>query len=99
MMKTVEEIRSILKTHWPTLHDQYKVRRIGIFGSRVRGENTPCSDADILIELEEPMGWEIVDLHHYLESLLGVRVDLVTKGAVVRKPLLWQSIQESLVYV
>jgi predicted nucleotidyltransferase len=45
------------------------------------------------------VGWEIVDLHRYLEDVLGVRVDLVTRGAVVRKPLLWESIQEDLTYV
>ena len=54
---------------------------------------------DILVELEGPVGWEIVDLHRYLEDALGVRVDLVTHGAVRRKPLLWEAIQEDLTYV
>jgi predicted nucleotidyltransferase len=54
---------------------------------------------DILVELDRPVGWEIVDLHEYLEELLGVAVDLVTLGAVVRKPLLWDSIREDLTYV
>jgi len=98
-MKTLEEIKALLQAHRQTLHERYKVRRIGIFGSRVRGDNTPLSDMDILVELEGPIGWEIVDLHRYLEGLLGIRVDLVTKGAAVRKPLLWQSIQEDLTYV
>ena len=46
-----------------------------------------------------PVGWEIVDLHCYLEELLDLKVELVTKGAVSGKPLLWQSIEEDLVYV
>jgi predicted nucleotidyltransferase len=45
------------------------------------------------------MGWEIVDLHEYLENLLGVKVDLVTAGAARRKPLLWKSICEDIIYV
>ena len=54
---------------------------------------------DILVEMDGPVGWEIVDLHRFLEDVLGVRVDLVTQGALVRKPLLWESIQEDLTYV
>lgn len=95
----MEEIRAILSQHKEELHARFGVRRLGIFGSYARGENSPVSDVDILVELERPMGWEIVDLHRYLEELLGLRVDLVTPGALKRKPLLWRSVQEDLVYV
>lgn len=98
-MKTLAEIQTILQDHWHTLRTAYRVRRIGIFGSRARGDNTPLSDVDILVELEGPVGWEIVDLHRFLEDVLGVSVDLVTQGAVVRKPMLWESIQQDLTYV
>ena len=98
-MKTRVELENTLASQWQTLHDAYRVRRIGIFGSRARGDETPVSDVDILVELEGPVGWEIVDLHHYLEDLLGVRVDLLTQGAVKRKPLLWESIQKDLAYI
>ncbi|MGD9049039.1 MAG: nucleotidyltransferase domain-containing protein [Anaerolineae bacterium] len=81
------------------LYTAYQVRRLGIFGSRVRGDDTPLSDVDILVELEGPVGWEIVDLHHYLEDALGIRVDLITQGAVMRKPLLWEAIRKDLTYV
>lgn len=40
-----------------------------------------------------------MDLHEYLEKILGIKVDLVTKGAVMRKPLLWDSIKEDLINV
>ena len=98
-MKTLAEIEIALQSRWQTLYDVHRVRRIGIFGSRARGDDTLVSDVDILVELEGPVGWEIVDLHRYLEDALGVRVDLVTQGAVRRKPLLWESIQEDLTYV
>ena len=98
-MKTLLEIQSKLTTKKQVLRECYHVRQIGIFGSRVRQDDIPVSDVDILVEFDQPMGWEIVDLHQFLEQLLGVEVDLVTKGAVVRKPLLWQSIQEDLIYV
>jgi predicted nucleotidyltransferase len=98
-VKTLAEIQMELQSRWETLYNVYRVRRIGVFGSRARGGDTPLSDVDILVELEGPVGWEIVDLHHYLEEVLGIRVDLVTQGAVARKPLLWESIQKDLTYV
>jgi predicted nucleotidyltransferase len=98
-MMTLAEIQTVLQSRWQTLYEAYSVRRIGVFGSRARGDDTPLSDVDILVKLEGPVGWEIVDLHRYLEDVLGIRVDLVTEGAVVRKPLLWESIQEDLTYV
>ena len=84
--------------HKNILHTRFGVSRIAIFGSYARDEPTPLSDVDILVELEHPVGWEIVDLHRYLEELLGVKVDLATVGALRRKPLLWQSVQEDLIY-
>ena len=98
-MRSLEEIKGLLEKHQPTLREQYHVRRIGIFGSRARQTQSAFSDVDILVELDRPVGWEIVDLHHFLEALLGVEVDLVTQGAVTRKPLLWSHIQEDLTYV
>ena len=98
-MKTFDEIQAILKDRLGTLYTAYQVRRLGIFGSRARGDDTPLSDVDILVELEGPVGWEIVDLHHYLEDVLGMPVDLVTLGAVMRKPLLWEVIRKDLTYV
>jgi hypothetical protein len=98
-MKTLGEMQAALQEHKLTLQQRYHVKQIGIFGSRVRQDDTPVSDVDILVELDQPVGWEIVDLHRYLENLLGVKVDLTTKDALIRKPLLWRSIQEDLVYV
>ena len=98
-MKTLAEIKAILTEHKQDIHEQFLVRQISIFGSRARGEDTPTSDVDILVELEQPVGWEIVDLHRYLERLLNLKVDLVTQGAVIRKPRLWRSIQKDLIHV
>jgi predicted nucleotidyltransferase len=98
-MKTLEEIKGTLAQHKPELRSRFFVRQIGIFGSYARSEQAMVSDVDILVELERPVGWEIVDLQRFLEQLLGLKVDVVTKGAMERKPLLWQSVREELVYV
>ena len=98
-MKTLHEVQRRLAQHREELRARFGVRRIAIFGSYVRGEQTAESDIDLLAELERPTGWEIVDLHAYLEALLGVKVHLTTMGALRRKPWLWQAIQEELVDV
>jgi len=98
-MKTLSEIRYALKKHKEALRERFGVRRLAVFGSYARGEATPQSDVDILVVFERPIGWEIVDFHDYLEALLDMKVDLVTPGALKRKPRLWQSVQEDLVHV
>ena len=98
-MKTLEEIKKILIEHRSLLQTKFNVKRLALFGSYARHENTPKSDIDILVELSKPAGWEIVDLHEYLKEILDMKVDLVTKNAVVRKEILWKSIQKDLVNV
>jgi len=99
IMKTLAEIKERLTEHKEELRRRFHVKSLALFGSYVRGEQVAQSDIDILVELEQPCGWEIVDLRDYLEELLGMKVDLVTQGALASKPLLWKSIQEELVHV
>lgn len=98
-MKTLEEISNILHKHKEELLQKYKVTDIGLFGSIVRGEQKEISDVDILVDFEKPIGWDVVDLADYLEVILGVKVDLVLKGGVIRKPALWDYIKKDLRYV
>lgn len=98
-MKNLEEIKLLLAKRKQELRDKYNVKSIGIFGSVVRGDNMETSDVDILVEFEAPIGLDFVELADYLENLMGVKVDLVSKGAVKRKQKLWDSIREDLVYV
>lgn len=99
VIKNLEEIIQILKENDRILKERFKVKSIGVFGSVTRGEQKETSDVDIIVEFSEPVGWEIVDLKEFLEELLEVKVDIVTKNAAMRKPLLWESIREEIVYV
>ncbi|CAD5244187.1 nucleotidyltransferase family protein [Thermococcus camini] len=96
---TLSEVESILRTHKEDLRRRFGVSSIAIFGSYARGEETELSDVDILVEFERPIGWEIVDLKDYLESLLGVKVDLITKSAAMSRNRFWEHIKGDLVYV
>ena len=95
-MKTLEDIKSALKKHKTELEDRFKVKKIGVFGSYAREEEANTSDVDILVDLNEPIGWEIVDLKEFLEKILGIEVDLVTVKAL--KPELSDIILKEAVY-
>jgi len=96
-MKLDEVIKKI-KDNEKILRERFKIESIGVFGSLAREEKF-VNDIDIIVEFSEPVGWEIVDLKEYLEELLGMRVDIVTKKAAMSKPLLWKSIEREIVYV
>lgn len=96
-MKTLEEIKTTLTKHKEKLKQNYKVKKIGIFGSYARGEQKEISDVDVLVEFEEPVGFAFIHLADSLEELLGLKVDLTTKDAI--KPNRWKYIKDDLVYV
>jgi len=99
MSRKLEDIEIILRRHKEELRERFGVSSIAIFGSYARGEESELSDVDVLVEFERPIGWEIVDLRDYLEELLGVPVDVITKNAAMSRKGLWEHIREDLVYV
>jgi uncharacterized protein len=58
----------------------FGVVSIGLFGSFVRGEQTPSSDIDILIEFEREKHTfdNFMEVSFLLEDLLGRKVEVVT---------------------
>jgi len=96
-MKTLEEIKSILSEHKTELEDRYKIKEIKIFGSYTRGEQRQTSDIDILVDFYEvPDLLTFIEIERYLESILGVRVDLVRKPVIraeLREKILNEAIE------
>ncbi len=85
-MKTFEEIKEMLKKQKPFLMEKYGVKEIGVFGSYVKGEQKAKSDLDILVEFGRSIGFfEFLEMEEYLANILGVKVELVTKGALKPK--------------
>lgn len=82
-MKTLADFKQILSQNKRLLREQYRVTRLGIFGSYARGEQTPESDLDILIDYEQaPTLFQLVELRDYLSKQVGLKVDLVTKNGL-----------------
>jgi hypothetical protein len=99
-MTKLEKIKKKLKKLEPELQERYKVKKIGIFGSYVRGEQNKKSDLDILIEFDESADLGLLDfigLENYLSEVLGVKVDLVEKNTL--KLRIGQHILEELVKI
>lgn len=83
-------IRSLARAHG--------VRTAALFGSAARGEETPRSDLDFMVEMAE--GRSLLDLIGFaqdLERLLGRKADVVTKTGV--KPAVLAEAQRDAVVI
>ena len=68
--------------------EPYQPERIGIFGSYAREEQTKESDIDILVSFKETISlFDLVRIHQELSDLLGIKVDVVTEGALKNETL------------
>jgi hypothetical protein len=84
-----DEVLARLVEHRETIRG-YGVRRLGLFGSIARGEETPVSDLDFLVEFERKSFDAFMDLKAFLENLFGCRVDLVLADTLkprLREPI------------
>jgi len=88
----------IINKHRQILQEKYGVEQAGIFGSVAKGRSRSESDIDIVVEFSKPIGmFKFIELEEYLSSLLGKKVDLVTKQSL--KPLIKDAILNETVYV
>lgn len=86
--KTHDIIVSYLKSYNPEF--------IGLFGSFARGDNSDNSDIDILIRFQTTHSLlKLIKIENELSELLGLKVDLVTEGAI-KNERIRQSIQQDL---
>jgi len=97
-MQSLDEIKKSLINQKILLREKYKINRLGIFGSYVRGEQKKESDLDVLIDYEEvPSLITLIELENHLSNVLGLNVDLVTRKGI--KPQLRSNILEEVVYL
>ncbi|MFQ5706489.1 MAG: nucleotidyltransferase family protein [bacterium] len=78
---TGQRILEILGEHRDVLR-KYGVKRIGLFGSYVRGEQEENSDLDFLVEFAKPDFDNFMDLAFSLEALFCRKVELITHGSL-----------------
>lgn len=62
---------------------QNDVKQLSLFGSMARGDATPQSDVDLLVEFGERKSLlALIALERQFSSLLGRKVDLLTEAAI-----------------
>lgn len=78
-----QELHDALESVRHRLKSDFGVAALYVFGSVARGEATPASDVDLLVEFDgRPSFAKFMDLKALLEDALGARVDLVTRPAL-----------------
>lgn len=98
MMCDTNSILQRIESNMPIIKS-YGVKRIGLFGSFARGEQTDLSDIDFLVEFYQDKKTfdNYMDLKFFLEELFVRKVDLVIAEAV--KPDIKSNITRSVRYV
>ena len=77
VMRNITEIIGILHDYKNGVASKYGIKRLGIFGSVARGEQTEDSDLDIFIEIQIPNPYILGDIKEDLEKLTGYKIDLI----------------------
>lgn len=97
-MKKIERVKKILADHRNELRQEHKIKKMGIFGSYIRGEQKKKSDIDILVEFSGAVSLlDWIGAENYLTDILGIKVDLVPKEDI--RPELKKRILKEVVYI
>ncbi len=103
-VKTSDEGRGLvslqenLKKIKPMLGRKFKVKRLGIFGSYVRGQARRSSDVDILVEFSGGIDLlDFVAMERYLREQTGAKIDLVSINAL--RPEFRSRILNEVIYI
>ena len=81
-MKTLNQIREIIADDFAYLEQEYKVKKIGVFDPAA-SDSTHYNEVNILVEINNPTGWEYIDLHDYLESELEMKVNIIASRTLL----------------
>ncbi len=91
-----QTILAFLKENRTMLQEKYQIKKIGLFGSYVKGEETSESDIDILVDM--PSSFDLYyDLKEFLEKSFGKSIDLGMEKNI--RKLIRSKIEEDIVYV
>jgi len=99
-MLTQNQIIRYLSTNKQSISRRYRLKKLGIFGSYARNEQTPASDLDLLIEFEENTP-DLTDKKDFLrkemQSVFDIPVDICREKYI--KPIFRQQILSDAIYV
>jgi predicted nucleotidyltransferase len=91
-MTETADIIADLRAAMPALRQEWPIRSLALFGSRVRDDAGPESDLDVLVEFSGPIALSaFLALEERLAAIAGVRVDLVSAASL--KPFIGERVR------
>jgi len=82
-MKTLDEIKNIIRNNFDYLKSEYNVLTIDAFGSYVKNVQSNNSDLDLLVTFSKaPSLLKYIALENHLCRILELNVDLVMKKSL-----------------
>jgi predicted nucleotidyltransferase len=97
MKRNPEMLRKLFIQYSSELRE-FGILSLFVFGSTARGEATETSDVDLLVDFDDKKSIDLfsfIEINHYLEKIIGTKVDLVTRPAL-KKQLKAQILRESI---
>lgn len=98
MKLNTEKIIDFLRNHKIFFEKEFKVKKIGVFGSCARGDISEDSDIDIVVELEKPDLFYLIGIKQTIEDAFGNKVDVIRLREKM-KGTLKQRIERDVIYV
>ena len=74
-VRDLGEIVARVRPRGPDLLKRFGVTRIAVFGSFARGEQSPSSDVDVIVEVDKPSTHNVFGVEEELSAVLGRKVD------------------------
>ena len=84
-MSIKNEVLSFLRENKKVFREKYGIKEIWLFGSVARGEDTPSSDIDLMIEFLSPKFHTFdnyFDIKELFERKFKRKIDLATKEMI-----------------
>jgi uncharacterized protein len=73
-----DNIFNSIKKYREEAASELGLRRIGIFGSVAKGQDTPASDIDIVVDLNKQDLFRIIGIKQDLEKIFERKVDIIS---------------------
>ena len=95
---TIDEVLHYLSENKLEFQEKFGITRIGVFGSVARGEQTSCSDIDMVVEMDPRRKnlHNFLQFKRHLESTLELSVDIGFEHTL--KPSARESVKKQIVY-
>lgn len=98
MRPTKNELLVFLHSKKSDFCQEFKIQKIGLFGSFARGTATDNSDIDIVVELEKPDLYYLIGIKQAVEEVFGGKVDVVRLRPQMNS-MLKKRIEQDVIYV